>query len=481
MRHTAFRSLAGISLLLLAMPLLSARRPRYGGTLRVEIGAAVASLDPVVPPANAAEAAAREKLMGLVFDRLVTFDERGQLQPGLAISWQASADNKKWTFHLRSNVRLHDGSLLSLDDIDPILKANPGWRITSTIESLGGAQLEIIEIETDSPAPDLPAALALPQNFIFRRKPDGSVMGTGPFKIAIWEPRKHAVFTAFEENWQGRPFVDSVDIQMGRAARDRLIDIEADKVDFVEIPPEEARRAIDRGARVSASQPDELLALAFTAGRSAAEDPRTRHALALSIDRAAIVNFILQKQGELAGGLLPQWSSGTAFLFPTATDPSQAKQLASQITPSAALVLGYDGADALEKAVAERIVVNARDVGLTVKAQPASPAAKAELQFDVRLIRLRMDSPLPRPALAGFLNALAPMAGFVPAALSDAATPEDIYERERAAVDGYRVIPLVYLAESYGLSARVKDCVAPLAGKGQAWPFANVWLEGQAR
>ena len=90
-----------------------------------------------------------------------------------------------------------------------------------------------------------------------------------------------------------------------------------------------------------------------------------REAIALSIDRAAIVNFILQKEGEPAGGLLPQWSSGTAFLFSTAADPVHAKELSAQIVPAPKIVLGYDSGDSLEQAVAERIVVNAREAGIT--------------------------------------------------------------------------------------------------------------------
>ena len=110
---------------------------------------------------------------------------------------------------------------------------------------------------------------------------------------------------------------------MGRAARERIVDLELNKTDFAEIPAEDARRAAERGVRVSRSQPDELLALVFSggaeagrseagrgeagrgeAGRGEAVDARAREAIALSIDRAAIVNFILQKEGEPAGGLI---------------------------------------------------------------------------------------------------------------------------------------------------------------------------------
>ena len=387
MRLTLLRRLAAISLglafLFAAAPVETARRPRYGGVLRVEIGTAVSSLEPKTAAINAEEGAAREQLDSLLYDH---------------------------------------------------------------------------------------------------RNPDGTysgVVGSGPFQIAEWEPGKHATLTANENALNGRPFVDSIQIQMGRAARDMLLDLELGKTDLAEIPVEQARRAADRGVRVSTSRPDELLALVFVAGRKVTEDARVREALAAAIDRASIVNFILQKNGEAAGGLLPQWSSGTAFLFSTAADAAHAKELWAQITGSPKLLLGYDSGDPLEQSVAERIVVNAREAGISVMAQ-AIPSARAaatqQAGVDARLMRLRMPSPLPRVALMNFLTVLGPVAKIDASPLPDPASPQDIYDRERAIVSSYRVAPLVWLPQVYGLSARVRNWKAP--GPGETWPLADVWLEG---
>ena len=46
-----------------------ARRPKYGGTLRVEIGAVVNSPDPAVAAANPEEAAAKEWISALLYER----------------------------------------------------------------------------------------------------------------------------------------------------------------------------------------------------------------------------------------------------------------------------------------------------------------------------------------------------------------------------------------------------------------------------
>ena len=54
--------------LLTALPVKTARRPRYGGTLRVEIGTSVKSLDPAVPAANSEEEPAKELIDSLIYD-----------------------------------------------------------------------------------------------------------------------------------------------------------------------------------------------------------------------------------------------------------------------------------------------------------------------------------------------------------------------------------------------------------------------------
>ena len=80
MRPTAWRLFAIASLLSSAV---AATRPHYGGTLRVQMKARIAALDPAELP---------EDLATLVFDRLVSWSESGQPQPALATSWRHDAD-----------------------------------------------------------------------------------------------------------------------------------------------------------------------------------------------------------------------------------------------------------------------------------------------------------------------------------------------------------------------------------------------------
>ena len=145
-----------------------------------------------------------------------------------------------------------------------------------------------------------------------------------------------------------------------------------------------------------------MIAIVFVSGHPLAEDTGSGNPWPKSIDRPSIANFILQKEGEPAGGLLPQWSSGTAFLFPTAREPDRRKRTMVANPWLAKDFLGYDAGDGLEQAIAERIAVNARETGIPVATLPVRPLVRGFSKVDARLVRLRLPSPKPREALAGF-------------------------------------------------------------------------------
>src|ERR1700685_2584099 len=55
------------------------------------------------------------------------------------------------------------------------------------------------------------------------------------FVLTTWEAGRRAIFTADENAPGGRPFLDAVEIQMGRSLRDQSVDLELRKADIVEL------------------------------------------------------------------------------------------------------------------------------------------------------------------------------------------------------------------------------------------------------
>ncbi len=407
MKPTASPWIAVASSLLAVAILRAESRPRYGGTLRVEMSAALTNLDPAEIPSDPVALEAKARLVPGVFETLVRLDESGKPQPWLATSWTHDAARKKWVFAPRPHVHLHNGML---------------W--TPTASSL--------ETPDDRPIEQILREMARPWNAIVVREPDGALTGTGPFRIARWETGKAATLVANDAHWKGRPYLDAVEIQMGRDLRDQIQDLQLGRADIID-------------ASIGTSdetRTDETLALVFDTPRST---PAMREAIALSIDKVVIRRVLLKEHGDITGALLPQWLSGYSFLFDSKRDVARARQLAAG---SPQLTFAYDRQDAVLRSIGERISVNAMEAGITMR--PGNGMS------DVRLVMIPVTS---RDELA----ALADVAVVVRAPFSFSAAP---YEAERALLEGFHVVPLFHLARNWNLAPRV-----------HSWPdLPNVWI-----
>ncbi len=445
----------------LCAPLISAStRPHYGGTLRVELSARVSSLDLAEKTTGETEAAAKQRLSNLVFDSLARLDENGQPKSALALSWKSDAAAKRWEFHLRPGVKFHDGTLLAPSDVAAVLaKADGTWRVSAAGDS--------VVVQCNDARPNLLYELSL--DFIFRRAADGALIGTGPFRIANWQPGARAVFSAFEQYWEGRPFVDSIEIEMGRLPRDQQLDFELGKTDLIELAPDQLRSLAQSGKRTWSSAPVQFYGLSIASARFEGPTETFRDALSLAIDRAAIYNVLLQKQGEITGGCLPQWLSGYSFLLPTERNLDDARKSLAKL-PAAVppLILAYDPSDTLARSIAERIALNAREIGVTLQVKPQN-AMEKDAHPDVELFRRQIG--VPNPALA--LDFVCPSTHWGYGALKPEETQQmyklELDSREQAP---FRV-PLFYLPESFAISARVKNWMPYRWGQ---WRLADVWL-----
>jgi peptide/nickel transport system substrate-binding protein len=447
MRHTGFRRLVASSLLLAAVA-GAETRPHYGGALHIAMRAAPASLDPAQP-----DWIASRNLFPLIFNTLVVFDQRAQPQPALGTSWEVEAGSQRWRFSLRPGVTFQDGTAVTADAVASCLRnANPGWKVI--------ADDNAVVIERDSPAPDLPAELALPRNSIVKHDA-GKIVGTGPFAVTQFDPGKKLTLTAREDYWGGRPFLDSIEIELGRSLREQQIAFDLGRAQVVEIAPEQAHNAGAQGRRIENSYPIELVALVFNHDPESPEDARLRNALSLSIDRKLLNTVLVQDAGEPAGGLLPNWMTGYGVVFPAEMDLRRAQQERAEIARTALWNLGFDANDPLERVVAERIVLNAQEAGLRLQLANGGSA-------DLRLLRISLASLEPHVALRELAGAL----GLTPPKFGGISIDE-LYAAESGLLQSRRVIPLLHLRSAAAVSESVRGWSERPDG---VWRLSDVWF-----
>lgn len=431
MRLHAWAWLALSSLIL--VPLAGATRPRYGGTLTVELSSAWTSIE------------SSDTIAPLIAETLVRLNDKGEIEPLLATAWQRDPDRKRWRFSLRPKVLFHDGEPLNAATAAPSLAAALKKTYGDVNITAGG---QTLVLQFDRAMPDLLTELSSARMAVFRSSEKSGLIGTGPFRVTTWEPGHKLTLAAFEDYWAGRPFLDAVTINLGTTR---------DTGDVFDIPFSQTRRVLPERIRIWSSRVRELIALV-----SDSVQPEVFDALALAIDRAPIVNVLAQRRGEAAFGLLPQWLSGYAFLF-----AAPGKQTVSQMR-TGPLTLSYPANDAFERSIAERVALNARDAGIML--QPTQNP-----NGSVRMVRW----PLESVDAAAELSRIATMLGMPDRTNSlNSSKPETLYDAERALLDSHRVIPILYLPEVYGVAPRVHNWeAAQKNGGGFAVRLDNIWVD----
>lgn len=428
----------------LAIPATARTRPHFGGTLRVEIeGDAWGQ-----PEARQGEMSRR-----LIFDGLTRMDANGIARPSLAVRWASENNDHRWQFWLRPGVHFQDGTELTSAAVESSLIGSCGAGCPWTEVHAVGAE---VVFTSDSPMPNLPALLAGPDFLIARSGSiasassssgtlalTGPVIGTGPFEPVDFS---NGVLTlaANDSCWQGRSFLDKIEIFGHKSIRDQWLDLGVGRADLVEVPAEQLRQAREQRLMVVVSPSVSLLALAV-ADAGPLFNSNLRAAIAQGVDRGALSNVIFQRQGEITASLLPSQITGYGFLFTTDRDLNKARELRGGLAPPP-LTLSTESNPVMQLA-AQRIELNLREAGFNVQLAPTGSPQHA----DMVLLRIALRSSKPQAALESLLRGV----GVAAPVLED--SPSGLYRVEHDFLETHTLIPLLYLPRAYAAAGRVRD------------------------
>lgn len=192
------------------------------------------SLDP-----HKAVAAGTKEVLFNIFEGLVKPTSDGDLIPAVASSYEETEGGKVYTFTLRDNVKFHDGSTVTAEDVkfslDKCADASAGEPLVaafSNIESVNIVDEKTIEVvlkEADTEFLAYMTTAIIPAS---NENPDTNPIGTGPYKYVSRSPQENFVVERFEDYWGEPAHIQDVTFKICANADSIVMDLEGGSIDM---------------------------------------------------------------------------------------------------------------------------------------------------------------------------------------------------------------------------------------------------------
>lgn len=310
--------------------------PRSGGTIVSIVGADLDSVNPYLTNTTSVS----EEIYDLLFLRLMEEvpdlgREEPELHPRLAERWELDPERKTATFHLRNDVVWSDGTPVTAEDVRFTWQAqvhpDVAWESSFYKEEIRDAVVvDPHTVRFDLERMSFNQLLRLNEGVIIPRHAWGQVpfsewrmrndwfrqnlVVSGPFQIGEWVRQQQIVFERNPRYFQaGRPYLDRLVL---RISGDRSVSISQLRAGEVDIAcslsvSDVGQVKDDPRLKVLSFWSRSFVFVAWNVERPLLKDAEVRRALAMAIDRQAIVDTTYGAYGRIA--VSPVVSESWAF------------------------------------------------------------------------------------------------------------------------------------------------------------------------
>lgn len=298
-------------------------QPKSGGELTIARTADATQLDPHTTTAHPSR-----RVFELVYNTLVGLSPDMLPQPELAKSWNISEDGTVYTFHLREDVKFHNGQQMTSEDVAftlrRILDEDVGAAVRSNftvIKNINTPDAYTVVCELKEPLASFLVYLADPNTVIVNKdvaeKGDvnkkENAIGTGPFQLAKWNPDQRMVLTKNPNYFEdGLPYLDKIVFNIISEPFSIVASLRAGRVDFALLELPTAAISIERtqGVKLVSEPSLRYTPLFINTSRPPLDKLKVRQAMNYAIDREEIINSAMLGEGEPTGPIppaLPYW------------------------------------------------------------------------------------------------------------------------------------------------------------------------------
>lgn len=323
--------------------------PRRGGTLTVAIANEPPNLDPFHQAGDARTAVTVLMYQGLMYEHA-----SGTAQPLLAESMAVSDDGLTYTFALRRGVRFHTGQAMTAADVkysyDYVRNpsnGSPGAADFGVIAGIETPDDHTVVIRLSEPNASLPMTLTnrfgcvVPRDTFAnpqaRTRLSQQSVGTGPFMLQEFRPQSHIRMARFANYWQsGQPYLEGILFSVQPNAASVLVALRSRRVDLALLArPQDAEQLQGQAGLVINAAPSlRQCSLDLDCNHAQLRDVRVRRAIALSIDKGAIMQAAIGGKGQVLGtipaAMQESWGAPIETLPNQRPDPARARALLAE-------------------------------------------------------------------------------------------------------------------------------------------------------
>ncbi|MDU2066044.1 MAG: ABC transporter substrate-binding protein [Sporomusaceae bacterium] len=299
--------------------------------------------------------------ISLIFSGLVRYDDKNEPIPDMAESWDISSDKLTYTFHLKKNIKWHDGQPFTADDVKFTIEAalNPknNSMIRERFEEIKAVQIMdpyTVKIVLKTPFPLLVNVMStgmLPKHLLEGKDINNNAfnaapIGTGPFKFVEWKKGQYMKLAANQDFYRQSPKSEQVILKYLPDQNVRALQLETGEIDVALVDPMEVDRMKQKdNLTVHRIVTADYRVLMYNRLNPLWEDARVRQALNYAVDRNALVNGVLLGWGKPAYGPLQLSWANNPDVNPYTFNLEKAKALLTEAgwTPGPDGVLQKDG------------------------------------------------------------------------------------------------------------------------------------------
>ena len=278
------------------------------------------------------------RAVGYVFDGLTRFSPIAEVEPGLAERWEVTPDGLTYTFHLRRQVRFHDGTPFGARDVvhsweralDPTSKSSASEFLypikgardfhggkTGAIAGLAVRDDSTIVVTLEQPLAAFTKLLAMPVASIIPQRITPNFgerpVGTGPWRLIDWRHDDYLLFARNDQYFLGPPKAESLQARIIAEPSTSVAEFESGNVDVLQIPAGQTREWEEDESRrplLSSTPALELVYVGINTTRGPLRDARVRQAINYAVDISTIVERLVSGRGTRAAGVIPPALAG---------------------------------------------------------------------------------------------------------------------------------------------------------------------------